>query len=70
MAFLTDRYRRATYILSALEQEHRAGMGHNNTSMVERTAKKLVAEMEDAFNSREALANIQAYMEVSRQRLG
>jgi hypothetical protein len=67
MAFLTDRYRRAAYILSALEQENRASMGHNNTSLVERTAKKLIAELEDAFNSRDALANIQAYMEVRRQ---
>lgn len=67
LAFLTDRYRRAAYIVCALEKENRAGVGQNNMSSVETTARKLVAEMESAFVSEGALANLQAYFEVRHQ---
>jgi hypothetical protein len=64
MAYLTDRYRRAAYILSALERERRTGCT-TNVSRIETTTRLLIADLEDAFKNKQALTDLGYYFKVN-----
>lgn len=63
MAYLTDRYRRAAYIMSALERERRTGCS-SNVSRIELTTRLLVAELEEAFKNKQVLKDLGTFFKV------
>lgn len=63
LAYLTDRYRRVAYVLSALEQESRSGVGLN-VSRLELKTRMLLAQLEEAFTDKPTLQVLSAYFKV------
>lgn len=63
LAYLTDRYRRVAYVLSALEHEGRSGAGVN-VSPLETKTRQLIAQLEEAFTCKETLAKLAAHFKV------
>jgi hypothetical protein len=64
MAYLTDRYRRVAYIMSALDRERRTGCS-TNVSRIEMTTRLLIADLEEAFKNKQALKDLGTYFMVS-----
>lgn len=69
MAYLTDRYRRAAYIMSALERERRTGCS-SNVSRIELTTRLLIAELEEAFKNKQVLKDLGTFFKVGGKREG